>query len=135
MTPNQTPLTILLDEGAPIQAAEPFHRRGHKVLKHNDVLPSGATDAQVVAMAMSEEAILVAVDRDMKAFVRRFGAPNDNEKYESLNLLFLGCAIRTCKARVAQALDLIELEWDFRCGKPTRCMWVTIEDHRITTYR
>ncbi len=86
-------------------------------------------------MAIAEKAMLIAVDRDMKAFVRRFGAPNENEKYESLDLLFLGCATRTCKARLEQALDLIELEWSFSRAKPTRRMWVTIEDHRMTTYR
>lgn len=135
MKTDRPKLTILLDEGAPVQAAEPFRHRGHSVFLHQDKLTPGAPDETVVVTAIAHAAILVAVDRDMQGFAKRFGAPMQNEKYSRLDLLFLGCRPHHYAARLDQAMDFIELEWAFRQAKPTRRLWVNVEDHRLITYR
>ena len=89
----------------------------------------------VVAAAISRSAILVALDRDMQRFTKRFGAPPLTEKYAGLDLLFLGCRVGFYAARLEQAMDFIELEWSYRQRKPTRRLWINVEDHRLTTYR
>jgi predicted nuclease of predicted toxin-antitoxin system len=85
------PLTVLLDEGAPVLVAEPFETRGHQVIYHQDVLSSGAKDALVCATAMINNAALVAVDRDMRQMAKRFGNPVEGGRYARLNLIFLNC--------------------------------------------
>lgn len=45
---------------------------GYKVIYHSDVLSSGAKDDVVVATAILNRAILIAVDGDMKRMVKRF---------------------------------------------------------------
>ncbi len=118
-----------------MQAAEPFRARGHDVLLHQDTLSPGASDEAVVTTAIAHGAILVAVDRDMQGFAKRFGAPTQNEKYGKLDLLFLGCRHHHHEARLEQAMGFIELEWTYSQQKPTRRLWLNIEDHRMTTYR
>lgn len=58
--------TVLLDEAAPQPVATPLLARGRRVIYHSEVLQSGATDDQVVVMAMLNRAILIAVDADMR---------------------------------------------------------------------
>jgi len=55
-------LIVLLDEGTPVLAAEPFLQRGHQAIHHGDVLDSGAKDEVVAAMAILNSAALIAND-------------------------------------------------------------------------
>ncbi|WP_349368005.1 DUF5615 family PIN-like protein [Salinarimonas sp.] len=126
---------MLLDEGAPALVARPFSERGHTVIRHGDVCSPGARDAVVVAQALLNKAVLIAVDLDMKRFARRFGAPQDGGRYKELHLISVGCKETMAAKRLEQALSFIEHEWDYVCRKPSRRMWVDIGPHRLTTYR
>jgi predicted nuclease of predicted toxin-antitoxin system len=98
-------------------------------------LLSGANDRLVVATAILNKAVLVAVDGDMRRMVRRFGAPGNSEKYYGLNLISICCNEVLAAKRLTQAMSFIEREWRFACEKTARRMWVDIEPHKLITYR
>jgi len=127
-------LIVLLDEGTPILSGDPFLEKGYRVIYHADVLEPSANDEVVAATAILNKAALIAVDLDMRRLVRRFGKPDDN-RFKSLDLIFVHCdAVMTAK-RVAHAMSFIENEWSVRCEKAARRLWVNIDNHRLTTYR
>lgn len=129
------PIVVLLDEGTPVLAGSPFPAGGHRVIRHGEVCAPSAPDDVVAAQAILNDAILVAVDLDAKRIVRRFGAPTHGEKYKRLNLISIECNETLAEKRLAQALSLIEHEWDYARSKPTRRLWISIGPHRLTSYR
>lgn len=135
MRKNGNSLTVLLDEGAPILVADPFLKRGYRVIYHSDVLASGTKDDVVVATAILNEAILLAVDADMKRMVKRFGSPNNSGKYSKLNLIFISCNETVAAKRLDHAMSFIANEWNVSCEKVARRLWVDIGPHRLTSYR
>lgn len=135
MTGANREISVLLDEGTPIEAASAFLKRKYRVIYHSDVLSSGAKDELVVATAILNNSILIATDADMKRLVKRFGAPNNSPKYSKLNLIFINCGEELAWKRIEQAMTFIECEWDFVCQKPPRRLWVDIGRHRLTSYR
>jgi hypothetical protein len=128
-------LVVLLDEGAPHSSAEPFLQNGYKAIYHGDVLDSGASDELVAVTAILNEAILIAVDRDMRRIVRRFGAARDGGRFERLNLIWVACDPVMATRRLSHAMSFIEHEWAIACELVARRMWVNIENHKLTTYR
>jgi hypothetical protein len=52
-----------------------------------------------------------------------------------LDLIWIGCDPVMTAKRVGHAMSFIENEWAVRCEKAARRMWVSIETHRLTTYR
>jgi predicted nuclease of predicted toxin-antitoxin system len=132
---NRQSLTVLLDEGTPVLSANPFLSRGYQVIHHAEVLESGASDEIVAAMAILNNAALIAVDLDMKRLVRRFGSPSNGPKFKKLDLIFIGCDAVMAEKRLEHAMSFVENEWSVRCEKAARRMWVNIDSHRLTTYR
>ena len=135
MNGAQHKLAILLDEGTPIGVAQAFSAKNHTVIHHSDVLSPGCADEEVVAAAMLNHAALIAIDLDMKRFVRRFGSGNNNEKYKKLNLIHLCCAETLAPKRLVQVMSFIEHEWGWAKGKQARRLWVEVGAHRIVSYR
>jgi predicted nuclease of predicted toxin-antitoxin system len=135
VTTNEQPMTVLLDEGAPVLAASPFLGRGHRVIYHSDVLESGAKDEVVAITAIINEAALIAVDLDMRRLVRRFGAPNASERYHKLDLILISCNETLAAKRLGQALSFIEHEWQISRMKTARRLWVEVAQHRLVTHR
>jgi hypothetical protein len=133
---NRTaPLVVLLDEGAPIQIAEPFRAGGHRVILHGDVLSPSAKDDVVAATAIQNNAVLIAVDRDMRQLAKRWGNAQDGGRYKRLSLIFFGCNPALAAGRAENAMTLIEHEWAFSCEKVARTMRIEIQSHLIKTYR
>ena len=91
-----------------MEVAVPLLERGHQVIYHMDVLDSGAKDEVVVATAILNQAILIAVDADMKRLVRRFGSPNNSERYAKLNLISLSCNEVLAPKRLQHAMSFVE---------------------------
>jgi len=103
------------------------------VIYHRDALDQGAKDPVVCATAMRNDAILVAVDGDMKQLSKRFGKTED--RFVNLNLLMCGCGPVHAAGRVGQSLSLIQHEWAFSAEKVGRRLWLDIEKHWFVTYR
>ncbi len=125
----------MFDSSAPDSVAEVFRRRGHLVILHREVLPEGTHDHIVCATALANNAILVAVDADMKRLTHRYGSAPEHARFKELNLVRIGCNGPMAAARAEQAMDLIEAEWAFACGKAARRMWIDIGNHYIKTHR
>lgn len=125
----------MFDEGAPDSVANIFRERGHAVLLHREVLAQGAPDKLVCITALSNEAILVAVDADMKRLTTRYGSAPENARFKDLSLIRIGCNGPMAVARAEQAMELLEAEWAFSQAKAARRMWVDIANHHIKTHR
>ena len=130
-------LTVLLDEGTPAQVADPFTHNGHRVIHFHEVLTrgEGVKDTVVAAMAIENDAALIAVDSDLNMLMRRFGSTPDNARFKSLNLIWLSCNPVMATKRIEQAMSFIEHEWELACRKRARRLWIEIGPHRLATYR
>jgi predicted nuclease of predicted toxin-antitoxin system len=130
-------LIVMLDEGTPVPVADPFVRNGHRVIHFHEVLTrgEGVKDAVVAAMAIQNNAALIAVDPDLTRLVRRFGSSPGNDRFKSLNLIWLSCGPVMATKRIEQAMSFIEHEWEFACRKRARRLWIDIGQHRMTSYR
>jgi predicted nuclease of predicted toxin-antitoxin system len=129
-------LRFFLDAGVPDQVGAVLKASGHIVFYYRDALAEKQADSVVASTALLNEAVLVAHDRDMRAFPKRYGmSPRGGDRFPTLSLLHLCCAEVQAKHRIAQAMPLIELEWDFANQKTARRMWVEIGDHYLKTYR
>ncbi len=119
-------LRFALDEGVPNAVGMALQSAGHTVifLNRGDRVPRGAKDSLVCAFAILNEAILVAMDGDMKAIAR--GAGITGSAYAKLNLLKLSCLETEAAARVKAAMTLIEHEWHVGAGTPGRRLFVEI---------
>lgn len=106
---------------------------GHEVIFHRDALADGTKDPVVCQTALANEAILVAVDKDMKQLTKRFGVTD--ERFKNLSMVFCGCSIPMSSARISQALSLIQHEWGYSKQKVGRRLLVEISNHQITTQR
>lgn len=125
----------MLDAGAPDSVGQAFRNRGHFIILHRDVLPEKSPDKFVCITAIQNEAILIAVDSDMKQLIRRYGSAPQNARFKGLHLIRLGCSGPMAAERCGQAMDLIEAEWDFTVAKSARRLWIDICNHWIKTYR
>jgi hypothetical protein len=92
-------------------------------------------DEVVCATALTNDAILVAIDRDMTRLVKRYGMTPDSTRFERLNLIRIGCNGVLGAQRARHAMSLIEHEWAFCQEKAARRLWIDIAPHSIRTHR
>lgn len=126
-------MRFLLDASVPESVGGVLADAGHEVIFHRDVLAEGAKDPLVCITALNNDAVLVAVDKDMKQLTKRFGVTD--ERFKNLSLLFCGCNLPMASKRVEQALSLIDHEWAYSEQKVGRRLWIEITNHNVTTYR
>jgi predicted nuclease of predicted toxin-antitoxin system len=128
-------LKFLLDEGAPNAVGKMLEAAGHRVLYVNkgDVVPRSSTDQYVSVAAILNDAILVAVDADMKALAKGHGIGGGS--YKKLNLLKVSCPEPEAAARIKAALSLIEHEWVVNEGALDRRLFIEISMSVIKTNR
>lgn len=89
----------------------------------------------VCTAALANDAILVAIDPDMKSFPKRYGISHGSPRYARLNLIWLGCNEVLAVERIKQAMTLIEHERKISDEKVARRLWVEIGPHHIRTNR
>lgn len=135
MTAAGTPFRVLLDAGVPDSVGKVFQEAGYEVLFHRNVLPEKTPDEVVCITAVESEAVLVAIDNDMKQLAKQYGMTPTGQKHDTLNIIRICCGEPAASGRIAQALPLIFLEWDFCCAKTARRMWVDIGLHFLKTHR
>ncbi len=117
MSDDNQAIKVLLDEGVPDSVGTAFTAVGYSVIFHRDVLSSGAKDELVCKIALVNEAILIAQDKDMKQIAKRFGASSNNDQFSRLNLIRLCCEETMASKRMEQAISFIEHEWKFACER------------------
>ena len=129
------PLRVLLDESTPDPIGRAFSRHNHIVIYHREVLAPGVPDAVVCAAALANDAILVAVDADMKRLAHRYGTAPGSARFDRLHLIRIGCSGVLAAKRTEQAMSLLVHEWEFTRLKVARRLWVEIGPHFIRTFR
>src|SRR4051794_34088889 len=107
-------LRLFLDEGVPDSVGRIFMEAGHEVAFLNKMLARGASDHLVCAIADINEAILVALDGDMKRIAQGYGV--GSSKFLRLGLIKLSCFEPDAARRVREAITLIEHEWSISEG-------------------
>lgn len=126
-------MRFFLDASVPDSVGKVLASAGHEVIHHREALEEGAKDPVVCQTALANEAVLVAVDKDMKQLTKRFGVTD--ERFKNLSMVFCGCNIPLSASRVEQAISLIEHEWEYSEKKVGRRLLVEITNHQIATYR
>ncbi|MCK0149026.1 DUF5615 family PIN-like protein [Marivita sp. S6314] len=128
-------MKFFLDAQVPFSVGSWLTSSGHETIFHNDALPEGTVDDVVCATAILNEAILVALDKDMKRAVRRYGSKLQQDRFKSLDLLLFVCSPVQAEKRLQSCFSLVEHEWKFANKKKARRMWVEIGTNHLRTYR
>ncbi|WP_155992679.1 hypothetical protein [Acidocella facilis] len=125
----------MLDEGVPVSVGHVFESLGQEVIFYRDVLPESVPDHVVAVAALTNNAILVAIDEDMRRIARKYGQKGQDPRYAKLNLIHLCCDSVLASKRADHAFSFIEFEWNFNIKKPARRMWIEIGAHYLKTHR
>ena len=123
----------MLDEGVPDSVGKVLRSAGHRVTYLNQTLLRGSRDQLVVAYAVLNQSILVAIDGDMRQIARGHGISKTG--YRQLSLLKLSCREPLAARRVTECLSLIEHEWHFSSLDKDRRLFIDIGDSVIRTHR
>ncbi|MEF2071895.1 DUF5615 family PIN-like protein [Consotaella aegiceratis] len=126
-------LRVFLDEGVPDSVGRMFAKHGHTVIYLRDAIAKGSPDLLVCAAAEANDAILVAIDADMKQIAKRHGVGNG--RFKKLSLIKFSCTEPQAALRLEQAMSLIEHEWTISKAKAARRLYVEISSSVIRTYR
>jgi hypothetical protein len=128
-------LRALLDAGVPDSVGAVLTKHSHEVIYYRDVLPEKTADDIVCATALANDAILVAMDGDMKQFPKRFGISQGSSRFDRLSLIRLCCNEVLAAKRLDQAISLIEHEWTFSGAKSSRRLWIEVGAHHLRSNR
>jgi predicted nuclease of predicted toxin-antitoxin system len=128
-------MRFMLDAGVPHSVGEALEAAGHVVIYYQAVLKDGATDELVARTAILNNAVLVALDKDMRQLVRRFGESSPHNKFSGLHLIRICCSETVCASRISHAMSFIEQEWEFTSRKSARRLWLDIGAHFIRSNR
>ena len=106
---------------------------GHEVAFLNKMMARGSSDHLVCVIADINNAILVALDGDMKRIAQGYGI--GGRKFLKLGLIKVSCFEPDAANRVRAAMTLIEHEWIFSEGQEGRRIFVEISDGVIRSFR
>ena|SRR5215210_6800142 len=126
-------LRLFLDEGVPDSVGHAFMEAGHEVAFLNKELARGSSDHLVCAIADINNAILIALDGNMKRIAQGYGVGSG--KYLKLGLIKLSCFEPDAAMRVRAAMTLIEHEWNVTAAKEGRRIFVEISDKVMRSFR
>lgn len=126
-------LKLFLDEGVPDSVGSSFSDAGHIVIHLRDAIATGSPDQLVCAVSEANDAILVALDGDMRQLAKRQGI--GQRRFRRLSLIKLSCRETRAAERVRSAMSLIEHEWEYGAKAEDRRIFVEIRDNVIRTVR
>jgi predicted nuclease of predicted toxin-antitoxin system len=128
-------LKLFLDEGVPDSVGQTLLDAGHLVIFERDAIGPGAPDQLVCAASEANDAILVALDTDMKQIARRRGIGRN--RFRTLSLIKLSCRESRASERIRCAMSLIEHEWLMGASLESgdRRIFISIGDSFIRTDR
>jgi hypothetical protein len=103
------------------------------VIHFDAALMPGSPDVLVARTAEANDAILIALDGDMKLLAKRAGIGGG--RFKRLSLRKLSCREPVAAKRVEQAMSPIETEWTISDAKAARRLFVEIGNDVIKTFR
>lgn len=133
MTPARPVLRLFLDEGVPDSVGRCFAKAGHTVIYERDAIAPGSADQLVCAVSEENDAILVALDGDMRQLAQRRGV--GRRRFRRLSLIKLSCRETKAEERVNAAMSLIEHEWQVGSQSQDRRIFIDIDKSVIRTHR
>jgi predicted nuclease of predicted toxin-antitoxin system len=133
VTGNRPILRFFLDEGVPDSVGHTLMAEGHHVGFLNKTMARASSDQLVCVIADINNAILVALDGDMKRIAQGYGI--GARTFLKLGLLKLSCYEPDGARRVKEAMSLIEHEWNYSAGTDGRRIFIEILDTVIRTVR
>ncbi len=102
---------------------------------HHEAVSRGASDDLVCIAAVQNEAVLVALDNDMKRFVKWYGKKTSQDRFKSLHILRICCGEIQAENRIRQVVSLIEHEWQYAAALKARRLWIDINSHSVESHR
>jgi predicted nuclease of predicted toxin-antitoxin system len=133
VTPARSILRLFTDEGVPDSVGDCFAAYGHHVIRLRESVATGSPDPLVCAAAEANDAILIALDGDMRALAQRHGV--GQRRFRTLSLIKISCKVTRAGERVKAAMSLIEHEWSYSAGQPDRRLFMEIGSDVIRTFR
>ncbi|MFD1197525.1 hypothetical protein ACFQ3K_04180 [Brucella gallinifaecis] len=79
---------------------------------------------------MKNEAVLLAIDRDMK---RIAGRSKTDDRFDKLHLVQFRCTELQAAKRLSQAIGHLESEWEFTTKKLARRLWFEVHTYYFKT--
>lgn len=128
-------LRVFLDAGVPDSVANVFKSSGHTAILHREALLEKTPDDVVCATALANDAILVAIDADMKGLAKRFGISSGSDRFARLSIIRICCNEVLASKRLDQAMSFVEHEWTISAEKVARRLWVDIGPHWLRSNR
>ena len=122
MSRSRPVLKLFLDEGVPDSVGRCFAAVGHQVIHFRDAAVPGSPDQLVCAVSEANDAILVALDGDMRKIAQRRGV--GHRRFRRLSLIKLSCRESRAAERVNAAMSLIEHEWQWGLKERDRRIFV-----------
>jgi predicted nuclease of predicted toxin-antitoxin system len=126
-------LRLFLDEGVPDSVGHAFLEAGHEVHFLNRTLARGSSDQLVCRIADINQAVLVAIDGDMRRIAQGHGVGSG--RYLRLGLVKISCHEPDAAGRVRTAMSLLEHEWTVTDGNEGRRIFVEIGNQVIRSHR
>jgi predicted nuclease of predicted toxin-antitoxin system len=126
-------LRVFLDESVPDDVGRCFEDSGHQVILLRNAAATGSPDQLVCAVAEANDAILVALDRDMRQLAKRHGVGAG--RFRKLSLIKLSCRSTQSAGRISAAMSLIEHEWNYSAARLDRRIFIEIGEASIATKR
>lgn len=126
-------MKLFLDEGVPKSVGVCFEDRGHEVIYFSDAAEPGSPDPLIATISMENDAILVALDGDMRKLAQQRGI--GQRRYRRLSLIKFSCRETIAAGRAAAAMSLIEHEWALVGSPSSRRLFIEIGNGFIRTFR
>lgn len=133
MSAARPTLRLFLDEGVPDSVGHTLVGGGHTVILLREAAGQGSPDPLVCAVAEANDAILIALDGDMRQHAQRRGI--GRLRFKRLSLIKLSCRETRAAERVKSAMSLIEHEWNYSAGNSDRRIFIEIGNDVIRTVR
>jgi predicted nuclease of predicted toxin-antitoxin system len=117
-------MRFFLDEGVPVSVGKALEAEGFTVIYFNEAALPGSPDPIVAAIAMNNNAILVATDGDMRQLAKTKGV--GQSRYRKLSLLKLSCKETRAAQRIGQCAPFIKLQMQISEGSHKRRLFVEV---------
>ena len=111
-----------------------LEERGHTVLRARDKVPEGTPDPIVAKVSQDLEAILLTDDSDFSSFITR-RQDGQKKRFRKLSRISLRCSHALILGRLADAIALIEFEYELAQNRHDKRMIIDIQPTLIRLFR
>lgn len=126
-------MQFLLDENVANSVCEMFREAGHDAIFVRELLPTGAIDPLVAALADAQRSILVSHDRDFRQIAPRI-PDGQKRRFRNLSQLRLMCPEPRAATRIRSCLPFIELEYRQAEDRDNNRMLIEVKKTAFTVY-